>query len=77
MAQLSWTEISARALRFSRRWKSAKREKADEQPFVIEFISIFGVDDPIMVGERQKELKQPSRYVKWIDYFWKGNQQMA
>jgi len=69
---LSWTEISARALRFSRRWRTATREKADEQPFVIELLEVFGIDDPVMVGERQKELKQKTGYVKWIDYYWQG-----
>jgi len=52
---LSWTDISARALRFARRWRTAKRERADEQPFVIELLEVFGIDDSVMVGERQKE----------------------
>ena len=69
--QLTWDEIQANAMRFSKRWESARREKADEQPFVIELLGVFGVEDPVKVGERQKEVKVKGETTKWIDYFWK------
>ena len=68
---LSWDEIQEKAIRFSKRWETARREKADEQPFIIELLGVFGVDYPVKVGERQKEVKVKGETTKWIDYFWK------
>ena len=55
--QLSWDEIYDRAVAFSKRWKETHREKADAQPFVTEFLGVFGVDDPVKVSEREKPAK--------------------
>ena len=70
--QLSWDEITQNATKFSKRWETARREKADEQPFIIELLGVFGVEDPVKVGERQKEVKVAGESTKWIDYFWKN-----
>jgi hypothetical protein len=70
--QLSWKEIQETAIKFSRRWKNACREKADSQPFVTEFLGVFGVDDPVKAGEREKAVKISGAHEKYIDFFWKS-----
>ncbi|MDR2732924.1 MAG: DUF559 domain-containing protein, partial [Fibromonadaceae bacterium] len=70
--QLSWKEIQEKAIKFSRRWKNACREKADSQPFVTEFLGVFGVDDPVKAGEREKAVKISGAHEKYIDFFWKS-----
>ena len=69
--KLSWDEIQANAVAFSKRWADTRREKADAQPFVSEFLGIFGVDDPVKVGEREKPVKISGAHDKYIDFFWK------
>lgn len=69
---LSWNEIQARAVAFSKRWRDSHREKSDAQPFVTEFLGVFGVDDPVKVGEREKTVQISGAHEKYIDYFWKG-----
>ena len=69
---LSWDEIQRNAIAFSKRWKDARREKADAQPFVTEFVGVFGVDDPVKVGEHEKIVKISGARDKYIDFFWKG-----
>ena len=84
---LSWDEIYDRALAFSKRWLGLHREKADVQPFVTEFLGVFGVDDPVKVGEREKPANQyrlagpvlraaklpaSGSHDKYIDFFWRG-----
>lgn len=69
---LLWEEIQANATVFSKRWERTHREKADSQPFITEFLGIFGIDDPVMVGEREKIVKISGSHDKYIDYFWKG-----
>ena len=66
--QLSWQEIQQNATKFSKRWEAARREKADEQPFIIELLGVFGIEGPVKVGERQKEVKVKGESAKWIDY---------
>jgi len=70
--QLSWDEILKRAVAFAKRWKETHREKADAQPFVTEFLDVFGVDDPVKVGEREKTVKISGARDKYIDFFWSG-----
>jgi len=70
--QLSWDDIQANAVKFSKRWDSTHREKAEAQPFVTEFLGVFGVVDPVKVGEREKIVKISGSHDKYIDFFWKG-----
>ena len=70
--KLTWDTIQTNAVAFSKRWETARREKSDEQPFIIELLGVFGVEDPVKVGERQKEVKVKGETTKWIDYFWKN-----
>ena len=70
--KMSWDEIQANAVAFSKRWADTLREKADAQPFVTEFLGVFGVDDPVKVGEREKPVKISGAHDRYIDFFWKG-----
>jgi hypothetical protein len=42
MPRLSWNEVKARAIRFSREWSDAASERADKQTFYNEFFEVFG-----------------------------------
>ncbi|MDR0324587.1 MAG: methylase [Oscillospiraceae bacterium] len=68
---LGWDEIGARAVAFSKRWADTCREKADAQSFVTEFLGVFGVYDPVKVGEREKPVKISGARDRYIDFFWK------
>ncbi|MCL2722330.1 MAG: hypothetical protein FWD47_13455 [Treponema sp.] len=69
---LSWAEIQENAIKFSKRWADTHREKADAQPFVTEFLGVFGVDDPVKVGEREKQVKISKDRYRYIDFFWEN-----
>ena len=67
--QLSWDEIQAKALAFSKRWKDASDEKSEAQSFLRDFLAVFGVDDAAAVGTfEEKALRESGR--GWMDYFW-------
>ena len=70
--RLSWDEIQSNAVRFSKRWEKAHREKADAQHFISEFLGVFGVEDPAKVGEREKPVKLPGGSTGYIDFFLKN-----
>lgn len=40
---LSQNEIAARAAKFAEDWKNTEREKAEAQPFLIDFFHVLGV----------------------------------
>ena len=69
---LSWDDMQSNAVAFSKRWKDTHREKAEAQPFVIEFLGVFGVEDPVKIGEREKIIKISSARDNFIDFFWKS-----
>lgn len=41
---LSWDEIRKNAKRFSIQWENAVSEEAEKQPFLMDFLAVFGVD---------------------------------
>ena len=43
--QLTWDEIQANAIKFSKRWESSHDEKSEGQSFVRDFLDVFGVED--------------------------------
>jgi len=69
--QLTWNEIQANAIAFSKRWQNAKKEEAEAQGFVIDFMSVFGMD---AMGFGAFEVKVPlhGNLTGYIDYLWKG-----
>ena len=51
MATLSWEEIDDRVAEFKKKWAAEKgKERQQDQNFVRDFLSCFGVDDPMMDG---------------------------
>ena len=66
MPPLSWNEIRARALAFSKEWKDETSEKAESQTFWNEFFDVFGV--------RRRRVASFEKHVKdgFIDLLWKG-----
>ncbi|MDR1535006.1 MAG: class I SAM-dependent DNA methyltransferase, partial [Planctomycetota bacterium] len=61
----------AKALNFAERWKAAAREKAQSQPFIIDFLRVFGVEDPERSGDFEFKVPLGDRH-GYIDYLWKG-----
>ena len=67
--QLSWDQIQANALNFSKRWKDSWDEKSEAQSFVRGFLAVFGIDDAADVGRFEKRaLRETGR--GFMDYFW-------
>ncbi|MDR0499363.1 MAG: hypothetical protein LBH03_06500, partial [Holophagales bacterium] len=52
--KLSWDDIQANAISFSKRWEDAHDEMSEAQSFVRAFLAIFGVQDPLAVGRFEK-----------------------
>jgi len=48
---LSWEAIQANVIVFSKKWKDAHNEEAEAQGFEIDFLRVFGVDEPMAVGD--------------------------
>ncbi|MDR1740271.1 MAG: N-6 DNA methylase [Synergistaceae bacterium] len=67
---LTWDEIEARALEFSKRHEDDAREEAEAQGFLLDFFSVFGVN-AAEVGSF--EYKVPVDFLQsgYIDYLWK------
>lgn len=70
MALLTWEEMQANAIKFSSAWKDAKKEEAEAQPFTLDFIKIFGIADPLSVGEFEVKVPLDEGRTGYIDYFW-------
>ena len=68
---LSWNEIRARALTFSKEWGDAVSEKAEAQPFWISFFDIFGVSRR-RVAAFEKSARKTDGTDGYIDLLWKG-----
>lgn len=70
--KLSWEEIQGNAIAFSKKWKDARNEESEAQGFELDFLRVFGVDEPMAMGSF--EYKVPLTAVKtgYIDYLWKG-----
>ncbi|MDR3076563.1 MAG: hypothetical protein LBU26_04610, partial [Synergistaceae bacterium] len=70
--QLTWDEIQAKAVAFSKRWKAAGNEEAEAQGFEIDFLRVFGVDDPMGVGDFEYKVPLSGNKTGYVDYLWKG-----
>jgi hypothetical protein len=68
---LSWNEIRARALEFSREWERARREAADKQTFYNEFFGIFGIKRQ-RVASFEEAVKKLTNRTGYIDLLWRG-----
>lgn len=67
---LSWDEIQANAVVFSKRWRDAKREEALAQTFEKEFLAVFGVEDALAVGEYEYRVPLDDGHNGYIDFYW-------
>ena len=69
--QLSWDNIQANAVAFSKKWKDANNEKSEAQSFVMAFLRVFTLDD---LDPKNNEYKVPFSGAKkgYIDYLWKS-----
>ena len=48
---LTWDSIQSNAVAFSKRWKDGHNEEAESQSFTTGFLHVFGVDDPVKLGD--------------------------
>lgn len=67
---LTWEQIQANAITFSKRWQNAKREEALAQTFEKEFLAVFGVEDALAVGEYEYKVPLDDGHNGYIDYYW-------
>jgi len=49
--------LQTNATAFAKRWADTRREKADAQHFVSEFLAVFIAGDTVKLGEREKPVK--------------------
>ena len=70
--KLSWEEIQANAIKFSKRWQDAKNEEAQAQSFVTSLLQVFGVTDPEALGDFEFKVPLSDNKTGYIDYLWKG-----
>ncbi|MCL2805945.1 MAG: N-6 DNA methylase, partial [Treponema sp.] len=70
--KLSWEEIQANAVKFSKRWQDAKNEEAQAQSFVTSLLQVFGVNDPEALGDFEFKVPLSDNKTGYIDYLWKG-----
>ena len=72
MQQLAWDTIQANAIAFSKKWQKAKNEEAEAQGFLIDFLRVFGVDEPMVVGNFEYKVPLAGGRTGYIDYVWKS-----
>lgn len=68
---LSWNDITAKAMAFSKKWKDAQDEFAEAQSFLNDFFDVFGVDRK-RVATFEKKVTMGTRKNGYIDMLWKG-----
>ncbi len=69
---LTWDNIQANAIAFSKRWKEGHKEEAQAQSFVTDFLHVFGVSDPEALGDFEYMVLLSGNRKGYIDYLWKG-----
>jgi len=71
MALLSWNEIRARAIKFSKEWEGETNENAEAKSFWDGFFHIFGISRR-RVATFEKSVKKAGGEQGFVDLFWKG-----
>lgn len=71
MALLSWNEIRARAIKFSKEWENEKSEHAEAKSFWDGFFDVFGIKRR-RVAIFEKTVKKAGGEQGFVDLFWKG-----
>ena len=72
MGRLSWSEVGARAIRFSKEWADARSERSDKQTFWNEFFEVFGIPRK-SVATFEVPVKKRTGHMGAIDLFWPGH----
>lgn len=70
MSAIPWQTLAANAIKFAARWGKASKEEAEAQPFMLDFIKIFGVSDPLLEGRFEARVNLDDGRHGYIDYFW-------
>ena len=65
---LSWEEIQARAVAFSKKWEAAHREEAEAQSFQRDFFKVFGIEDLLSCGVFEYKVPLEDNHNGYIDY---------
>jgi len=68
---LSWNEIKARAIAFAKEWADAGDERAQAQPFWIDFFAVFGLS-PKRLASFEHAVKKHGGGQGFVDLFWPG-----
>src|SRR5699024_8414917 len=71
LALLSWNEIRARAIQFSKEWENESSESAEAKSFWDAFFNIFGISRR-RVATFEKSVKKAGGEQGYVDLFWKG-----
>lgn len=69
---LSWNEIKARALAFSKDWEYEISEHAEAKPFWEKFFYVFGIERR-RLAQFEASVKKAGNKQGFIDLFWPGN----
>ena len=69
---LTWDSVQSNAVAFSKRWKDGRNEEAESQSFVMDFLHVFGVGDPVKMGDFEYKVPLTGNKTGYIDYLWKG-----
>lgn len=69
---LSWNEIKARALAFSKEWQHETSEHAEAKPFWEKFFYVFGIERR-RLAQFEASVKKAGNKQGFIDLFWPGN----
>ncbi|MFZ1701968.1 MAG: type IIL restriction-modification enzyme MmeI, partial [Pyrinomonadaceae bacterium] len=69
---LSWNEIKARAVEFSKEWENDFNEHAEAKSFMDGFFNVFGITRR-RVGTFEQIVKKEDGKQGFIDFLWKGN----
>ena len=65
---LTWDKIQVNAVAFSKKWQATKSEEAEAQGFLIDFFRVFGVDEPMQVGDFEYKVPLAGGKMGYIDY---------
>jgi type I restriction-modification system DNA methylase subunit len=69
---ISWEEIKLKAIKFSYDWKDGSSEESEAQPFIADFLEVFGKKIPKKEGKLEYPIHHPAdSSLKKIDYFLK------
>ncbi|MBN8681876.1 MAG: class I SAM-dependent DNA methyltransferase [Chitinophagales bacterium] len=68
---LSWNEIKANAIAFSKEWENESSEHAEAKPFWEQFFSIFGVTRR-RIAQYEASVQKLGNKKGFIDLFWPG-----